>query len=321
MNVKILGDPHLGRTFIHGVPLARRGEREIMVWNDFQRSLLEENHDVDIHINLGDLFDAAVVSYDVLMKAASTYAQAALAYPGTRFIVLRGNHDLLRDLEKKSAFDVFEELMGAFTNVTVVKNTVIVVGRQAFIGFDPVTPAAELLPDSLKGRIDTVYGHWDTEAFGSVDMPNLIPTARMAELGITSAVTGHVHRPDKFERDGVAVTVHGSMQPYAHGQDPDGSLYVSLSLVEALAQKDDLKNKCVRLELQPGESLEDELDCLQLQIRYPQGQEDEVLPPVQLGDFNLVDLFKEAMAEAEVAETFQKQVLDEFSTRRLEGAA
>ena len=37
--IELLGDAHLGKPFIHGVPLHRRGDREKMVWADFERSI------------------------------------------------------------------------------------------------------------------------------------------------------------------------------------------------------------------------------------------------------------------------------------------
>ena len=57
MDFTLLGDPHLGRTFVHGVPLHRRGEREVMMWRNFAQSL--SNVTTPLHICLGDLFDRA----------------------------------------------------------------------------------------------------------------------------------------------------------------------------------------------------------------------------------------------------------------------
>src|SRR4029078_2818152 len=87
----LLGDPHLGRTFVHGVPLHRRGEREAMLWRDFAQSL--SNVTTHLHICLGDLFDRAAVSYHTIVSAARLYMHAAAKFPETKFIILRGNHD------------------------------------------------------------------------------------------------------------------------------------------------------------------------------------------------------------------------------------
>jgi hypothetical protein len=91
------------------VPLHRRGDREKMVWADFERSVSETS--ADVHINLGDLLDRPVVPYDVIVRAARIYAQAAQHRPETQFLILQGNHDVSRDLERVSAFDVFAEIV------------------------------------------------------------------------------------------------------------------------------------------------------------------------------------------------------------------
>ena len=39
MTVNTIGDPHLGRSFKTGVPLHRLGDREAMVWKEFERQL------------------------------------------------------------------------------------------------------------------------------------------------------------------------------------------------------------------------------------------------------------------------------------------
>src|ERR1700676_3269686 len=94
--IKILGDPHIAKVFTNNVPLHRRGEREKMVWLQFERGLHPEG--ADCHVMTGDLFDRAIVQYEALMRAASLYRVAASSYPNTTFVVMRGNHDASRDL-------------------------------------------------------------------------------------------------------------------------------------------------------------------------------------------------------------------------------
>ena len=47
--IEFQGDAHLGKPFIHGVPLHRRGDREKMLWADFERSVSQTS--ADIHVN------------------------------------------------------------------------------------------------------------------------------------------------------------------------------------------------------------------------------------------------------------------------------
>ena len=116
--ITLMGDAHLGRSFIHGVALSRRGEREEMVWRDFAANLAAAKP--GLHVSMGDLFDKAIVPYEVIARAAKLYRQAAEAKPQTRFVVLRGNHDVRRDLEKISAFDLFALLVRDIPTIFVV---------------------------------------------------------------------------------------------------------------------------------------------------------------------------------------------------------
>lgn len=306
-SIKLLGDPHLGRTFLPGVPLARRGEREAMVWADFERSLMEGNHDV--HICMGDLFDKFSVPYDVTYRAIRLYKRAAKALSSCYFFVLRGNHDISLDLEKKGAFDVFKEGVEGVDNIIVVDEPMVRNG----IGFFPWHPTR--YADELLLPCEIALGHWDT-VFGKA---NMIPTEKMAELGITRAYTGHVHKPEKFVRDGVDVTVVGSMQPYAHGEDTDDTnypLYLTVTL-EELAEygRGEIYNRCVRVKLAPGETLDFEIDCLQLTV--VRESEDTEQAEVTLGEFNLDELFTQAFDETSVPLGVRTALLDRYHQGRL----
>lgn len=141
---------------------------------------------------------------------------------------------------------------------------------------------------------------------------NLIPTKLLAELGIKAAYTGHAHKPDRFARDDVEVVVVGSLQPYAHGE---GDLYVTLSLDEARrVDPASLKDKCVRIQLQPGESYDLGLDCLQLTLQRLSDEEES--DSVTLGDFDMAALFANAFEQAGVDADLRAAVLfryDELS--------
>jgi len=300
----LLGDPHLGKTFINGVPLARRGEREAMVWAAFEQSLW--NVGEPWHINMGDLFDAPVVPYSVVLRAAQTYLFAAQQQPDTTFVILQGNHDITRDLERCSAFDVFAEIVEGQPNIMVVREPVQIDGR-LFVPFDPAVSAADLVQDF---RAVAAYGHWDIESFGGSDH-NLIPTAVLAKNGILTAYTGHVHAPSEFTRDGVLVTVVGSMQPYAHGE---GEMYVTLTLAEARARTD-LRDKCVRIKLQPGETCDFEPDCLQLKV-VPVG-DDQESTTVTLGDFDIHKLFAQAFDQVGVTSDLRQRVKERYEAAKI----
>ena len=302
----VVGDPHLGRQFVHGVPLHRRGEREKLVWAHFQRELMVP---ADVHVCLGDLFDKAVVSYDTIVNAAMLYIQVATQNPDIQYFVLRGNHDISKDLTRRSAFDVFSMLVRVCENIHVVTDQIVQYRTFAFAGYN--VEKVEL-PDTI--RAHTLFGHYDVDDYGG-DNHNLVPTERAAELGIKRIITGHVHKPRTFERHKVEVVVHGSLEPYAHGEEIDDSLYVTLT-PEELALKDPayLRDRCVRVLGLPGM----DVDCLQLAVKRPETVKSD-LPPVEFSSFNIEDMFKEAFSEAGVSATLQEQILTDYRMRRMGG--
>lgn len=307
LTIEALGDPHLGRSFVHGVSLARRGDREARVWADFTDSIL--NTDADVHVNMGDLFDKAYVSYDVIMRAAQLYIEAATANPDRVFVVLKGNHDWVRDLDRHSAFDIFAAIVEHMQNVFIVSTRWVFMEQLAFFAWHPTILAADMIPIIEKGPT-IAFGHWDVESFGGAG-ENLIPTKQLAEAGFTHAYTGHIHKADEFDRDGVAVSVVGSMQPYAHGEESNDDLYVTLSKAELT---DQLHDKCVRVILQPGEILDEEIDCLSLTVKKIDGPEDE-MPTVVLGDFDMEKMFRAAFCDVNADIT--ENLLQQFNMKRL----
>lgn len=281
--IKILGDTHLGRAFINNVPLHRRGDREKMVKDQFIHELNPDG--CDYHIHMGDLFDKPKVSLETIMHAATGYIVASVQYPATNFFILQGNHDKSRDLEATSAFDIFRQIVGVCENVHVVSGALRHDGM-LLCGWDPIIPARDI----IIADAEIAFGHWDVDLRS--DPFNLIPTEALSVRGVSRAFTGHVHLADQFKRDGVDVTVVGSMVGYAHGE---GEPYITISLEEART-RDDLRDKCVRIDLQPGEIFDLQIDCLQLQIRTLEEQEAEALD-VGLGEFSLMSVFDETMAE------------------------
>ncbi|MBN7759810.1 metallophosphoesterase family protein [Nitratireductor aquibiodomus] len=306
----ILGDPHLGRSFVRGVSLEKRGLREQHVMDDFKERLHQAGS-YDLFICMGDLFDKWAVPYNILFQTTMAFLEAATTSPSTQFIVLAGNHDISRDLEKRGALDLFELVTHSLPNIHVVRHsgdayfTEAGGKRLGFFPFHPTKRAEELVTEPL----DVAFGHWDT-IFGD---DNLIPTKKLAEMGCEIAYTGHVHLPDQFKRDGVDVIQVGSMQPYAHGED-NGEMYVTLTLDEIEGK--DLADKCVRVSLAPGEVLDQEVDCLQLTVRR-EGTSAEDDDEVSMGDFDLMSLFTQAFEEADVPPPVRTQLIERFEEARV----
>lgn len=282
MKMKLLGDPHLGRRFKTGVPLHRLGDREELVWKEFEASLYG---DMDVHINMGDLFDKFTVPAAVVLRAADAYITAARRQAGCQFVVLRGNHDVSRDSAQASSFDLFARLV-ADAGVWCVGDKPRVRDEMAFVGYQPFRPTSEVVAD-LPDGVTTVFGHWDIVDFGG---DNVIPTKLLAEKGITTAYSGHDHLARELVRDGVQVIVTGSMQPYSHAEDPDSRLYVTTTLpIEG-----DMTDKNVRVLLNEGESLPLDLDCLSLTAKRIEA-EDVTIDTTEFETFDIPSMLSQVL--------------------------
>lgn len=324
VKAKIIGDVHLGRRFITGVPLHRRGDREKMVMEQFERELRSVG-DAQLCVQVGDIFDKFVVSNEVLDFAARTIHLAADANPRCSFVFIRGNHDAQRDLEKVSSFDILHSLCIDLPNVFFIndKPGYLPIGKDVEIGFCPWHPirsaediAKELVDNyaPVTGGFDVVIGHWDLKAFGD-DTHNLIPS-NVLDRHTNLIVTGHDHRP---RQDGNVICI-GSMQPYAFGEeDPTAAdaMYMDLTLLALQQIKIDLSQKCVRVWLNPGEALPSDIDCLQLTARRTTstGEDDDL--QVELGEFDMDALFRQAFEDEGVDEAVTAEIFGKFKEARV----
>ena len=258
-----LGDPHLGRSFVNGVPLHRRGDREKMVWEDFEKSLrLAREKLVRLHVCMGDLFDRFTVPLEVILRAALAYSAAAASSPETVFVIIGGNHDASRDADRASAFAVFRHLVERHFNIFVVHEEPFELKIDdswfAFVPWHPFKNAREMVEQLLNKDhgYDAVFGHRDIERFpGSED--NLLPVDLLTKC-TRRVFTGHIHQPGvRYDPNhDLEIICTGSMQPYAHGEDVDGKMYVTVSqdeLITTLANDPEaFRNCCVRVDVRPG---------------------------------------------------------------------
>ncbi|BAQ50263.1 hypothetical protein [Methylobacterium aquaticum] len=315
---RLLGDPHLGRRFNKGIPVERRGERELLVLQQFKAELTAAAADrVETHICLGDLFDKPQVDYATLIHAACIYRDAASNSPGTTFYIIQGNHDDSRDLAEVTAWDVFQGLIVTSPNIVCVTEPMIVPDLgAALFPWKPDETAVEMVGRVAMGglygvKLTTAYGHWDVDPRSASH--NLIPTKELAALGITKAYTGHVHLPSILKRDGIEVEVIGSMQPYAQGEDGgQGPVrYVTLSADDQLLYSAGamLKDCCVRVILKPGESWEGPIpECRSWDIQRARPVDAEAPADVSMEGFDTMAVTLRALDDHEITPTVRQQI-------------
>lgn len=301
--MKLIGDPHFGRVF-NGTPLNRRGEREAMQLAQFSEELNCGDHLV---VMVGDLFDRPFVPLPIIHDVINAVLYAAENNASTTYVMMAGNHDKSRQLDTRAAWEVFR--LAVHDHVIVLDEPWQYQGY-AFFPWQWGVPALDQL-DAIEGPIHTAIGHWDLQSFGGDDS-HMAPTRALVEkFGPIEIHSGHYHTTGDYEVDGITVHCTGSMQPYSHAEDPSGEMYVTLTVDEAL-NRDDLRDKCVRLILEPSEEVP-LIDCLQL---THQRQRETIEIEVNLGEFSLAQTLDEEFSDKCVPEGVQT-----FIKERLVAAA
>lgn len=269
----LIGDPHLGRKFESGVPAHKRGQREARQLHNLKCEL--GTPDVDYNISVGDLFDHPHVSYKIVLDVADAYLNYAECNPNTKYLVMAGNHDLPRNLETVGAFDAFEEIVsGRFGNLLVMRRPTQL-GPLALFPWQWDVSAEEQVDHVGVAQNGIAIGHWDLQSYGGDDS-HMAPTQSLHAKGWAKLYSGHYHVEGDYTVNGHVVHCTGSMEPYSHGEDPEGKVYVTLTLDEATDGRD-LTDKCVRVVLSEGQELPDDLDCMALTAIKEKAESEEVV--------------------------------------------
>lgn len=247
----LIGDPHLGHKFEIGVPAHRRGEREARQLQKFRDQLAAPG---DMVVMVGDLFDNPYVSHAVVKQAIDSVLEAAAARPQVQFVMMAGNHDVPRKTTATAAFDVFKRACDRRLHNLRVLTMPDIIGGVAFYPWEWGVPALDQVPVNTDEEVTAAVGHWDLVSYGGPD-DHLAPVAALRNaFGEIPLYSGHYHTPGPYEVDGVVVQCTGSLEPYSHGEDPEGSIYVTMTREEVLsADPASLKDKCIRVLLAPGE--------------------------------------------------------------------
>lgn len=296
---EILGDPHRGRVFRTGVPLHRLGDREEMQSVDFKASL-DNTVGAHVHVCMGDLFDKPKVSNEIVAQVADEYLGGRT--PGVEYVCLPGNHDISRNTEVVSSFELFAKIVGDAVLIPQRKPIRRLYGTAdvVFIPWHPTDSARKVVEDHaemIRGA-DAVFGHWDVD--GRLEgTDNYVPADLFAELGVDLIITGHDHICREMTIAGLRVIVTGAMQPYSHSEDPEGKIYITMNPDEAqLALRLDpevFKDNCLRI---VGE-WEDEIpDCLQFKTvtEVVDADIEDAMESVQVAEFSMKDLWSKAFA-------------------------
>lgn len=278
VTLSVIGDAHLGRVFRTGVPRHRLGEREQMVETQFLELLQRK---ADYCIMVGDLFDKVRVSNSCLNTCIDSIEKASRNNPNTKYIVLSGNHDMSKDKDRVSSFQLLEKYFSSntskFKNVFIVSSYMEPVKASKnlllyFSHYNPFMSLDEERPNFYKYKDmmhKVAFGHWEVSDFGNSHfIDRHVPKSVLSNFDLV--VTGHEHKPTLTSIETVPIYVTGSMQPFAFSEEmyTEKDFYLSTTVgeLEKRLKKDAnaLKNTNVRILLDTGDAVPPPFECLSL---------------------------------------------------------
>ena len=271
--VLFIGDPHIGRRFTTGVPSHRIGDREEFLFSTFKRLLNPTDPLITKIVIVGDLFDKFIVNPTYVYDTYEVFKQVS---DKIDVYLIPGNHDLSKDVTKKSSFQLLTITVSGLDNIHVIEknesHTIEYDGWDLHFYFDCYNPFEDCnVEPGLLARLKSTgplisVGHWDSL---SILDKGYIPTQDLLNLSDV-VVSGHEHTYREYEypfdKQKNKVLFTGSMQPYSHAEDPDSEIYMTIKEAD-LVKYDAAKSfqyKCLRIECSPLFVLTESIDCFAL---------------------------------------------------------
>lgn len=286
----LIGDAHLGKSFkSKDIPLEMKGKREELLIEKFIDRFshgfeaIAETDFMEGIIQLGDLFDSPNVDYNTLLLAYRTLLD--VESKEVPCYILAGNHDLSKDLNRKSAMEILAEMFRDSKHIHfIIDEPLLVNGDVLIVPYSHFKTVEEQVKDYL-GMAKEVYGHFNVEDFAYLS------------ANFEYVYTGHIHKPEQLGN----VLVVGSILPLTFGEDANNSFMKTCTLEEY--EKDvaegTSESKCYRIKLKEGEELPLEKKCLQMSVYKDKPEEIEEIS-VDFETFDFRQLMKEAIPDSEL---------------------
>lgn len=304
--MKLIGDPHLGREFKLNVPLDRRGEREQMMFDQFEKELNDATD--ELLVIVGDLFEHWTIPLPYVYETLRLLTNWAAINQDKNLVILAGNHDISPDKAVVGAFDILEVGLEPYTNISVLRRPEALYGV-AFFPWEWERSALEQIDDIRDWtNIDTAVGHWDLQSYGDSTF-HLCPARQLRDKGVETIHSGHWHIAGDYIVDSVPVHCTGSMQPMTHAEDPEGKLYVTLTEEEyGRTDPSSLHDKYVRVFTTTGSEIVPPPTCLGFKTQKKDSAEPKERERVNLDNFDMKKILNETLVEHQVPDPIQVRI-------------
>lgn len=320
--ILFIGDPHLGRRFVTGVPSHRIGDREAFMYSQFSR-LLNTAYDPLITkiVITGDLLDKFIVSPTVILDTFNILNQVD---EDVDVFIIPGNHDLSKDTSKTSSFQLLTHLISSkCSSIKVIQksesHTIHYNSCKDILNlyFDCYNPFSDCtVEEDLKSMSETStiisVGHWDSLSIldkGYTPHQDILTYSNLV-------ISGHEHTYREytypFDKSKTKVLFAGSMQPYSHAEDPDQDIYLTVKEKDLIKYdlSKDFMYKCLRIECGPYYVLPETVECFALTYKVIVEEKDDIEIDEDVTDIDgYNDLLKEwVKSNKELSEDIQKEL-------------
>lgn len=239
--------------------------------------------DLKYIVIMGDLFDKASVNNTVILETYQIIIQACKNNPEINYILLAGNHDLSKDLDKVSSFTLLSTLLSLskFKNLFIPSDLLVFVEENTTLIFCSYNPFNSTNFSDVKFTQNNIaFGHWEVTDFNKItgiEKLNLLSHMPPEILikNCQTIYTGHEHKPATYTFDKCKIIVTGSMQPYAHGEQLPAEPLYTTSFLKTVQQR--LKSNLdyyskinLRISLKEGEDpLDEDINAYSVIYTYP----------------------------------------------------
>lgn len=314
IDFRLIGDPHATKKFQVGVPIARKGEREEMLMQDLENRLQSNGENAIVMV--GDLFEHPLCSISDAYRIISMILNAAKKFPNTKYIMNAGNHDVSPQLSSINTFDILKLFHQTEPNLYILTKP-MVIDDMAIFPWEWDRKPLEQLEDVRGQSFKHAIGHWDLVDYSGKNDGYMCPASELIAMGAEGIYSGHWHLPGIYYVDDIPVFCTGSMQPMSHSQDPEGKLYITLTLDEYLeSDQEDFKDKYVRVVLTEGQEVDKPEDCLGFKVQKAKNPDDIYMQEIVVDDFDLKKVIEDNLEKYQVRHDIQdeiKKMLSEVS--------
>lgn len=308
--VQYIGDPHMGRQFSNISP-------EKQAWfSERQWETLREffdNQTMPIVI-VGDLFDKFTVSDAIKARLLDLLSKTKGEH---EIYILMGNHDSSKNTALVSSFDLVKSVVDSWDlpHLYMLKEPMRMLHDPTIllVPWSATQTLSEYYPTMVQQYPKTVVTHLDRLSYGDHESRNMIPFESLELWGAKQVINGHEHTPYQGFYGSISYHGTGSMLPYSHAEDPEGTWFRTLTVEQAnQADVADLTDKFIRITGDDFSNLDQAKLIGALTVSYKKVESVSDEPEFTVESRSTAAIIKEVAAQLGTPDPIRDKVISEL---------